>query len=162
MTANVFRASDGKIATYAGPGDAPFTDPIANLNSVGFHSDFNYVTFSHTKTFANVALDLNYLNSGRSYLLGTHDAPAGAGIPILFGRLTAISGTVGGAGSQGLFAAAPRSLQGACAIDRYHLLSLAWDATNVYLTHQYLRYGYQAPSRTLTVEITVMNQRLPA
>jgi hypothetical protein len=38
------RGSDGKVAIYRGPDDAPFTNPLGNLPRVLFHSDLHYPT----------------------------------------------------------------------------------------------------------------------
>ncbi|MGF7160118.1 hypothetical protein FHS85_001741 [Rhodoligotrophos appendicifer] len=34
----------GKVAIYDGPSDAPFTDPLGNLDKLYFHSDLDYVS----------------------------------------------------------------------------------------------------------------------
>jgi hypothetical protein len=86
------RGSDGKVAIYRGPDDAPFTNPLANLSRVLFHSDLQYPTIigqvSGSITFP--ARGANLLDRATQVMFA-HGRP---GFPMVLGQFNNLDGQV--------------------------------------------------------------------
>lgn len=149
--ARVFRVASGKVAIWDDhTNDAPFTDPLANIARVKYHSDLEYIKIVDVKPFTlNLPAIANTLDSVVTYTLGPHGRP---GVPFIVPIITVDGIPVAFTGSVCVHSTGN--------FDYGRWLAFGADATNCFV-HQYsVQAGNsngssstwtQRPAQTLTI-----------
>lgn len=84
--AGVFQAKNGKVAIWTGAqDDAPFDNPLGNINRVKFHSSLDYLQIIDERVFTlNLPPISGTLERVASYQIGAHGRP---GAPLFFAHI---------------------------------------------------------------------------
>jgi hypothetical protein len=152
----------GKCAVYSVPdGDAgnpsasngPFTDPTNNMSSIRFHSDFEYIPIDEVVT-GTFSMPARAANSG-TYAQHTLFAHGRSGIPLLFGVFPNLRGSGENIGAFGSIPVQPEDNLENQRLGYWRWMTIAADATNVYLAELALAANVGISANNLSYKVFI-------
>ena len=165
----IFQAKDGKVAIWTGAqNDAPFDNPLGNINRVKFHSDLTYVRVTRLlyKTVVLPAIPTTGSGQGDpgvrvgSYDLGAHNEGR---TPFILGKITVGGVPVAFTGS--VLVHNTQSTNNPDLFGRW--LALGADATRIWLHEYSVQNGSKRtglwtarPKQTFAIEIGITDVSL--
>lgn len=170
--AGIFQAKAGKVAIWTGKqDDAPFDNPLGNINRVKFHSDLDYVRVIEVRKYTLIVPAIPASGSGQgdpgvrtaSYNLGAH----GQGrIPWLVGFIKVDGVPLAFTGSVHTHTAAAYDANSIVDFGG-RFLALGADATNIYVHEYSMQTGNKntgvwvaRPQQSFALEIGITNVSL--